>query len=183
MEAGGWRRLQRESRAGQSGGGGGGGGRGVMQLLLLDAGPLWQRIRPLQTSQAACNKQDARCHRSTCSPGGPSWMQSAQRPQVDVGGRLREFRKKTSSGRDLLQVQNGGRSLKCGNGLPVLAVGGGAGAISKFAPAAFCVIHLFRYSLLLHWNDTGKGSQVPPWTSRQFTAVQHRQILLHLRPI
>lgn len=115
--------------------------------------------------------------------GGQAGVQSAQRPQVDVGGRLREFRKKTSSGRDLLQVQNGGRSLRCGNGLPVPAVGGGASAISKFAPAAFCVIHLFRYSLLLHWNDTGKGSQVPPWTSRQFTAVQHRQILLHLRPI
>lgn len=86
MEAGGWRRLQRESRAGQSGGGGGGGGgggRGVMQLLLLDVGPLWQRIRPLQTSQAACNKQDARCHRSTCSPGGPSW--SAERPEATGG--------------------------------------------------------------------------------------------------
>lgn len=83
MEAGGWRRLQRESRAGQSRGGEGGCGGGVMQLLLLDAGPLWQRIRPLQTSQAACNKQDARCHRSTCSPGGPGW--SAERPKATGG--------------------------------------------------------------------------------------------------
>lgn len=155
MEAGGWRRLQRESRAGQSRGGEGGCGGGVMQLLLLDAGPLWQRIRPLQTSQAACNKQDTRCHRSTCSPGGPSW--SAERPKA-TGGCWRKA--------EGIQEKNIIRPrFAASSKLPVPAVGGGAGAISKFAPAAFCVIHLFRYALLLHWNDTGKGCQVPPWTS------------------
>lgn len=162
MEAGGWRRLQRGREIESAGRGRAEGeGRGLMgvwgggvQLLLLDAGPLWQRIRPLQTSQAACNKQDARCHRSTCRPGGQTGVQSAQRPQVDVGGRLREFRK-TSSGADLLQVQKGAAHSRRELDLQCLLLV----AVLDLVPFSnwhqhFSVIYLLIYVLLLHWNDT-----------------------------
>lgn len=152
LEAGGWRRLQRErERAREDRAGQGGGGRGgLMQLLSLDAGPLWQRIRPLQTSQAACNKQDARCHRSTCRPGGQTGVQRAQRPQVDVGRRLREFGKNIIRPRFAASSKRG-RSLTKGIGPTVPTVGGGSGVIFTFQQHCSGIC-LTKYATL-HWTD------------------------------
>lgn len=120
---------------------------GLMQLLLLDARPLWQWIRPLQTSQAACNKQDAWCHRSTCRPGGQTEVQSAQRTQVDVGKRLKEFRKNIIRPRFAASSKRG-RSLRKGNGPTVPAVGGGSGVIFNLQQ------HCLVLCLPSHWNGT-----------------------------